>query len=190
VAEFGTNVDEDLTLLDNRMKLLRTEYEQYFLGSRPREPQLLRGEVQKMVTTYANLPITSTRHRFRFNNLRARFFALRRHWDEILRRIEEGRYERHLFKADLRSREQAERRGGRAARPAEPAAPAGDDIFEAYVAARRACGQSVEGLTRQKLEAILRKQGEELRGKLGCTGVTFRVAVEDGQARLKARPVQ
>jgi hypothetical protein len=48
----------------------------------------------------------------------------------------------------------------------------------------------VEGLTRPKLEALLRKQEQELRAKLGCAGVAFRVTVEDGQARLKARPVQ
>ena len=105
MAEFGADVVEDLQLLDIKLKLLKNEYEQYFMGSRRREPSLLRGEVQRMVAYYANVHIRNTGYRFKFNNLRARFFSFRRHWDRILREIEEGRYERHLFRASLRERD-------------------------------------------------------------------------------------
>ena len=101
MGKFGADVAEDLQLLDVKLKMLKNEYEQYFLGSRRREPFLLRGEVQKMVSYYANVPIRNTGYRFHFNNLRARFFAFRRHWDRILREIEEGRYERQIFQANL-----------------------------------------------------------------------------------------
>ena len=131
VAEFGTNIDDDLQLLDVKLKQLRLDFEQYFLGSRPREPSLLRGEVQKMVAYYANVPIQNTALRFRFNNLRARFFIFRRHWDETLRKIENGTYERHLFKAELHERERAGRhkKGGEASpvasRPTSSSASSG-----------------------------------------------------------------
>ena len=84
MAQFGVDVIEDLQLLDVKLKMLKNEYEQYFLGSRRREPFMLRGEVQKMVAYYANVPIRNTGYRFKFNNLRARFFAFRRHWDRRL----------------------------------------------------------------------------------------------------------
>ena len=118
MAEFGSNIDEDLQVLDAKVKQLRLDYEQYFLGSRPRVPNVLRGEVQKMIAYYANVPIQNTALRFRFNNLRARYFSFRRHWDETVRKIEDGSYERNVFKANLHERERAERRGGAgAARP-------------------------------------------------------------------------
>jgi hypothetical protein len=189
MAQFGTHVDEDLVVLDAKIKQLRNEYEQYFLGRRTREPYLLRQEVAKMVAYYANVPIQNTGYRFRFNNLRARFFALRRHWDLTLRKIEEGRYERHLFKAKLHERE----------RPGEepPAAPgqaasgaAGEDLFERYVSAREACGQGAQGLTREKLEALLDAQAAAIRTRFGCAEVRFRVVVEDGKAKVRATPVR
>ena len=189
MAQFGVDVVEDLQLLDVKLKMLKNEYEQYFLGSRRREPSLLRGEVQKMVAYYANVPIRNTGYRFKFNNLRARFFAFRRHWDRILREIEEGRYERHLFRANLRERERAD--------PSSSPRPGADsekkereDVFESYLAAREACGQSTSGITRKKLDALMEKQAAQLTGKLGCQEVKFRVVVADGKAKLKVSPVR
>jgi hypothetical protein len=188
----GTDIEEDLNLLDARMKMLRNEYEQYFLGSRKREPQLLRGEVQKIITYYANVPIRNTGHRFKFNNLRARYFAFRRHWDDTQRKIEDGSYERHRFQAELHERE----RGIGAAEPAaakKAAAPAArndlDQLYEAWIAARAATGQGTGGITREKLAAQLEQQTKTIRERFGAGEVRFRVVVEDGRAKLKASPV-
>jgi hypothetical protein len=188
----GTDIEEDLNLLDARMKMLRNEYEQYFLGSRKREPQLLRGEVQKIITYYANVPIRNTGHRFKFNNLRARYFAFRRHWDDTQRKIEDGSYERHRFQAELHERE----RGIQSAEPAAPgkaAAPAGrndlDQLYDAWIEARAATGQATAGITREKLAAQLEQQTKTIRERFGAGEVRFRVVVEDGRAKLKASPV-
>ena len=189
MAQFGADVVDDLQVLDVKLKILKNEYEQYFMGTRRREPFLLRGEVQRMVSYYANVPIRNTGYRFKFNNLRARFFSFRRHWDRILREIEEGRYERHIFQANLRERERTERLGSRppgaSSKKAEP-----DDVFESYVSARMACGQGTTGITRKKLDALMQKQSAQLRAKSGCREVKFRVVVEDGRAKLKVSPVR
>jgi hypothetical protein len=188
MALLGTDIEEDLNLLDARLKQLRVEYEQYFLGARKREPQLVRGEVQKIISYYANVPIRNTGHRFRFNNLRARFFALRRHWDETQRKIEDGRYERHHFQADLHERER-----GVTSESAEPSPPPArdelDDLFEAWVEARTQVGQPTAGLSRQKLAAQLEQQTAAIRERFGTSEVRFRIVVEDGRAKLKATPV-
>jgi hypothetical protein len=193
MAEFGTNIDEDLQLLDARVKQLRLDYEQYFLGSRPRPPTQLRGDVQKMVAFYANVPIQNTALRFKFNNLRSRFFSFRRHWDETMRKIEEGSYERHVFKAVLHEKERAERRRyGAPAAPKEAPAPAAadGDLFSAYVAAREQCGQGSKGLTPEKFQQMLKTQESAIRDKYGCQSVRFRVVVEAGKTKLKASPVK
>ena len=189
MAQFGADVVEDLQLLDVKLKMLKNEYEQYFMGSRMREPSLLRGEVQKMVAYYANVPIRNTGYRFKFNNLRARFFAFRRHWDRILREIEEGRYERHLFRAKLREQERPDR--PESARPGAGSEQAErEEVFESYLAAREACGQSTAGITRKRLDALMEKQAAQLSTKLGCREVKFRVVVTDGKAKLKVSPVR
>ena len=184
MAEFGTDTVEDLQLMDIKLKQLKNEYEQYFLGSRQREPSMLRAEVQKMFAIYSNRPIQNTGNRFKFNNLRARFYAFRRHWDATLRKIEDGSYERHVFKANLRVKEPA---------PTPKAASKGgeakgsSDLYEAYVSAREACGQATQGITQEGITKLLRQQEQQIRAKLGCEKVRFRVVVEDGKAKLKAR---
>jgi hypothetical protein len=190
MAQFGIHVDEDLQVLDNKIKQLRNEYEQYFLGGRKREPQMLRQEVTKMVAYYANVPITNTGHRFRFNNLRARFFTLRRYWDLTLRKIDEGRYERHVFKANLRERDRGGERPEAKASGARAAGAESEDLFERYVSAREACGQGVGGLTREKLETLLAEQAAAIRSRFGCQEVRFRVVVEGGKAKVRAKPVK
>ncbi len=182
MAQFGNDIEEDLKLLEVKIKQLKNEYEQHFLGSRPREPSVLKAEVQKMIALYAQVPIQNTGFRFKFNNLRARYFSFRRHWDETVRKIEQGTYERHVFKANLNQG----RRVGATERPTA-ARPQGD-IYEAYVAARQACGQDVASLDRQKLTALLAKQEQAIRAKYGCAGVDFKVVVESGKAKLKAIP--
>ena len=192
MTPLGTDIEEDLMLLDARLKQLRLEYEQYFMGGRKREPQLLRGEVQKIISYYANVPIRNTGHRFKFNNLRARFFAFRRHWDDTLRKIEGGSYEKHRFQAELHERE---REAAGATPSAEPvaAAPPDDElerIFRAFVDARESTGQGSSGLTRERLGAQLEQQAATLRQRFGVAEVRFRVVVEDGRAKLKATPVR
>jgi hypothetical protein len=194
MAELGADTETDLQMLDVKLKQLRMEYEQYFLGVRKREPQLLRGEVNKVVAYYANAPIRNTALRFLFNNLRARYFTHKRLWDETCRKIEEGSYERHLFKADLHDRERAAKRAKQSATAAS-GGPAGaangeDALFAEYVGARGATGQGTGGLTREKFAALLRQQEEAIRAKFGAAKVNFRVVVEEGRAKLKATPVK
>lgn len=187
----GTDIEEDLILLDNRLKQLRMEYEQYFLGSRKRSPTLLRGEVQKIITYYANVPIRNTGHRFKFNNLRSRYSTFRRHWDETERKIDEGTYERHLFQANLHERERNAKKAApeKSRAPAEAAGKDLDGIYAAWLEARTATGQATAGLTREKLAAQLEQQTASIRERFGVGEVRFRVVIEDGRAKLKATPV-
>ncbi len=194
-------VEDDLQILDAKIKQLRLDYEQYFLGARPREPVVLRGEVQKLITYYSNVPIQNTGLRFKFSSLCARYLTLRRQWDVCLRKIEDGTYERHVFKADLHARKSAQPieqptprttaapRGNRASDPLA-ASGVGDDVYGAYVDACRSVGQELGGVTRERLERVMTQQRETLRKQLGCSDVQFRVVVERGKAKLKASPVQ
>ena len=183
-------IDEELRMLEFKLAQLKRDYDQYFLGNRPREPAQLRGEINKSVIELTNTAIKNTASRFKFTSLCSRYQAFRRQWDETLRKIEAGTYERHRFKARLHGHE------AEAAAPAAgPAATArgaeGDGLYDAYVEARRSCGESVKGLTREKLDGILSQQRDALRAKFGAAAeFRFRVQVEGGKARLKASRVK
>jgi hypothetical protein len=175
-------LEELLQALDRKLSQLRRDYDQYFLGARPREPALLRGEVQKQIVILTNQPIQNTALRFKFSSICSRYQAFKRQWDETLRKIEAGTYERHRFKAKIHGVGEA---GAGIKAPA--AKPAADDLFESYKDARLACGQNVKGLTRDKLDGVIERQRAQLRKKYGDdANFSFRVAVERGKVRLKA----
>ena len=177
------SVEEELQVLGAKINQLRREYDQYFLGSRPREPVLLAGEVRTTMARLTNTSFQNTALKFKFSSLCSRYQAFNRQWQDNLRKIEQGTYERHVFKADLHSRERAQSR-----RSAEPeSARREDEIYSAYVEARRACGQDTDNLTPAKLQAVLKKQERAFRDRYGdAADVRFRVVVENGRAKLKA----
>jgi hypothetical protein len=180
------SIEEELRLLDFKLAQLKRDYDQYFLGNRPREPVQLRGELNKAVIKLMNTAIKNTATRFRFSSICSRFQAYRRQWDETLRQIEAGTYERHRFKARLHAHPPEDSAASPIAAP-QPAPAGGDDLYQRYVDARLACGENVKGLTRDKLDKIVQKQRAELRAKYGeGAEFQFRVKVEDGKVRLKA----
>jgi hypothetical protein len=174
-------IEEELRILDFKLTQLKRDYDQYFLGTRPREPVLARNDVNKSIVKLTNTPLKNTAARFKFSSICSRYQAFRRQWDETLRRIEAGTYERHQFKAKLHSR------SGPGPAQAADAPPQADDLYQSYVDARLACGESVKGLSREKLERVIQRQRAELTEKFGGKAdFTFRVAVEGGKVRLKA----
>ena len=180
MAKIGGDITQDLQVLDVKVKQAKFEYDQYFLGHRPREPVLVRGEVQKIIAYWSNLPINNTAMRFKFNSLCSRYFTFRRQWDEISRKIEEGTYEPHNKRARRREKMTAE--------PAPKQTSSDDEICDAYLEARSSCGQGE--VDRAKVNALLEKQRSALREKFGCKDVKFRVVVEGGKTKLKATPVR
>jgi hypothetical protein len=181
-------IDEELRMLEFKLAQLKRDYDQYFLGNRPREPVQLRGEVNKTVIELTNTAIKNTASRFKFTSICSRYQAFRRQWDETLRKIEAGTYVRHRFKAKLHVHEGD---APSAAAPAASAHGAESDLYDAYVEARRNGGESIKGLTREKLDGILTQQRDALRAKFGASAeFRFRVQIEGGKARLKASRVK
>ena len=182
----ASTIEEDLHELDRKLKQLKLDYEQYFLGTRPREPVLLRGDVQKLIHLFTNTPIQNTGLRFRFNSICSRFQAFKRQWDDTLRKIEAGTYQRHRFKADLHDKQRFADAQQQLDADAGNAAPGGS-LYDDYRQARATCGQGTSGLTQQKLDKVIEKQTAQLRQRFGeDANFRFRVVVEDGKAKLKA----
>ena len=121
----------------------------------------------------------------KFSSICSRFQAFKRQWNDTLRKIDDGTYARHRFKAKLREHDRVA-----TAEPAAGGPSDGHQLFDAYVAARRSCGQDVKHLSPEKLDAILSEQREVLRKHHGSTDFRFRVVVEDGRAKLKASRVK
>jgi len=186
-------VDEELDELDQSLKRLRVEYDQYFLGILKRPPEVLQGRVQKVITKYSNQNLRKTHQKFRFNQLNSKYQIHRQQWGRTMRQIENGTYKGHLFRARLHERERGiSDATPNPARAPEPTARPGaiDKLFEALVAAKRRAGDSAPAPDREKLSAIVKKQTAALKQKHPGAKVKFRVAIEGNKAKLVASVVK
>src|SRR3989304_7341072 len=85
---------EDLDILDTKISKLKVDYEQYFAKILKREPTALRDEIDRIILKYSNQPTTNTSLKFRYSTLTAKYTSYKQFWNRILRRIEDGNYER------------------------------------------------------------------------------------------------
>lgn len=211
------DIQKDLDALDKRLSDLKITYDKYFLGMERFEPIQAREDVGRMIIELSGRFIRNTGAKFRRDSLKSKFLSYSRYWDRILKQIEEGTYKGHKVKAELHERERLEKEAAKAAReaarngtatentatlespngaarPAAPmaaAAPRRDPvqtILDQFVAAKRKAGESADGLTRDKMAAVIQQQSAALKAKYNCKSVEFRVVVENGKAKLKAIP--
>jgi len=105
---------EEIQQLEARLNELRVAYEKYFAGVEKIEPARLRDEVQRMVRRVGTFYIGNTGLKFKRDTIIAQFNTLSQHWNRILKQIEDGTYQRDIFKMRLKDRE----RGGSSLPPA------------------------------------------------------------------------
>ncbi len=177
-------IPEDLALFEQSLSELVIKYEQYFLGMEKREPLKLLAVVEGCVRKYANVSIVNTMHKFKYNTLVARLCSYKQYWNRINRLIEEGKYSRDRFKLAMHQ--------GKS--PAVPPAPAPQpdpevsSLYRQYIEARKACNLPVDSITPATISAALKKQIPAIVSKYGCDKVEFKVVIEAGTPKIKARP--
>ena len=177
---------KDIDALVVELEKLRLAYEQYFLGFERVEPQKLRETVVGLIRKYSSAAIKNTAARFRFQQTVARYNVYTTYWDRVLREIEEGRYQRDVFRAKIH--ETARREPASSAPKKDSPRDMVAELFETYVAARKAAKEGVDGLTLEKFRKTVVTQVEVIRKKTGAPGVHFRVVTEGGKAKIKAIP--
>ena len=179
------DLEEELKQLDQYITRLRVAYEQYFSGVLKREPLDIRAKAQKIITRLMNQPPRNSGHKFRFNQLNAKYQIYRQLWGRIIRQIEAGTYRGHSFRSKLHDESPADTSARKA--PASKPAAGIQDLYTALAAARRKTGEVGSELSPEKLARIVRQQTEALRKKHPKGKIRFRVVIENNRAKLKAR---
>lgn len=183
-------INEDINQFEKLLNELIIKYEQYFLGIEKREPLRLLVQVERHSQSYLSGGITTSSLKFRYNSLVARFITYRQYWTRIIRLMEEGKYSRDRFKMKIHEREREQ--AAEAAAPAAPTPPAEsgiDQLFQQYLEARATCHLPVEGISPEMITAAIEKQRPLIIERYHCREVEFRVVIEDGKPKIKARPV-
>lgn len=176
-------IAEEIALFEDKLNELVRKYEQYFLGLEKREPIKLLDEVERTSRQYAGTNIVNTMVKFRYNSVVARLNSYKQYWGRINRQIEEGKYPRDRYR--MKAHEQAY-----STYPPQPATPDPDldAVFQQFIDARRICDLNTDGISPELMKTTIEKQRVTLQKKHNCMEIEFRVVIEDGTPKIKARP--
>lgn len=182
---YPMGIPEDISEFEQSLNELQIRYEQYFLGLEKREPLKLLQTVERQARKYTGVQIVNTMLKFKYNTLVAKFNTYRQYWNRITRLIEEGKYSRDRFKMEMHQLQ--------GSLPTEKPSTGKsvaevDRLYNEFMEARKACNLDITNVSKEIIISAVEKQRPALQNKYGCTDIEFRVVVEDGKPKIKARP--
>ena len=177
-------IQASIDRLDRDIQQLKIDFERFFTGNLPTPPEEFRTAVRQQIQNLRAKPMQALVDRFRLNTLEARFNTLN-----------------ELFNRRLREREE-----GSTGRPSRLAPPTQRryDPYQGIVVGEAPPPEAIQALYRELYEddapstgsnfrrfhTYLLGQMAAIRERSGCDEVSFRVASEGGQLKLKAKPVR
>ncbi|HRC86136.1 MAG TPA: MXAN_5187 C-terminal domain-containing protein [Thermoanaerobaculia bacterium] len=177
-----TRPNNEIDRVANTLEELRIEFERYFNGASPIPPLELRDRIGRILRLLRERRGGTAVDHFRLSQLEARYNSYVELYNRRLRDREEGRVPRPIPISPSRPHFDAEQGVVLGDSPAP----------EAVAALYQALHHSGDGV-RFNLESFgryLASQLAAIREKTGCQEVQFRLVREDGQTKLRARPVR
>ena len=195
-------IDEDLSALERDIRQLKIEYDMYFGGGRKRPPTEIEWRIELIVKRYGERGgDMKFGQRFRFSNLAQTYAKYKDVFRKRLASREEGKVQRH-FGAAAKAIE-AERARAQAATDAAASAEAAkvfrvvctapekeadkvEQLYEAFVRAKKAAGEEMGKMTHAGFNEFVRKKTKDLQKQKNCHEVEYVIETVDGQVKLKA----
>jgi hypothetical protein len=189
------NFERELRTLEEALRRLNTEYDAFLYGTSAKPPIQNRKAVEEMFRRLNTVESMPSAERYRFSTLQGRYSILIDRWERLQGEKEAGRRPGlygHFREAPAASAPPPgspnaalpasvqERRG---AVPVESER----DLFERYVAAKRARGEDVSGYRLEGFLEGLERERRKVRDRLGEGDIVFEVTERDGRVRLVAK---
>jgi hypothetical protein len=181
----------DLRVLEEALRRLNAEYDAFLYGTAAKPPIPNRKKVEEMFRRLNAVESMPSAERYRFSTLQGRYAILTERWDR------------------LQGEKEAGRRPGlyghfREVGPSPPSPNAGPptsvqekhravpgaserDLFERYVAAKKARGEDVSGYRLEGFLEGLERERRKVGERLGGGEIVFEVTERDGRVRLIAK---
>jgi hypothetical protein len=195
-------IDEELGTLERDIRQLKIEYDQYFGGGRKRPPTEIEWRIDQLVKRYAERGgELKFAQRFRFNNLSQTYAKYKDIFRKRTAQKEEGKIQRHFgaaakaieaARAAKQGEEQAAAAGGESktfritCSEPERETEKVDQLYQAFVRAKRTAGEETEKLSRSSFNEFVLKKTKELQKQKKCRDVEYVVEMVEGQVKLKA----
>ncbi|HYO16201.1 MAG TPA: MXAN_5187 C-terminal domain-containing protein [Thermoanaerobaculia bacterium] len=177
-------ISEAIDRLGRDIQQLRVDFERFFNGALPFPPEELRNRIQAQLRQLRNANLSTAVDNFRLGDVEARFNSYNELFNRRLRDREEGRHPQAALPAPPSSRRYDPEKGILVGDRIDP--EAAEALYHGLASGP---GDSPK-FDLDSFQTYLVKQAAAIRAKTGCSEVQFRLAVEDGKTKLKARPVQ
>lgn len=198
-------IDEELAGMERDIRQLKIEYDMYFGGGRKRPPTEIEWRIDQMVRRYTERGgELKFGQRFRFSNLSQTYAKYKDIFRKKLALREEGKVQRHFGAAAKAIQEERARNQVPPKEPGnEPANAAAkafrmvcsepekegqkvDQLFEAFLEAKRSAGEETAKLTRSNFNEFVRKKTRDLQTQKQCRDIEYVVETVNGVVKLKA----
>lgn len=198
-------IDEELAQLEKDIRQLKIEYDMYFGGGRKRPPTEIEWRIDQIVRRYSERGgDLKYGQRFRFSNLSQTYAKYKDMFRKKLAQREEGKVQRHFGAAAKaieaeRARSQPPPEEDASAASAEAGKPFRivcsepeketqkvDQLYEAFLNAKKTAGEETAKLTRAGFNEFVRKKTKDLQKQKQCRDVEYVVEMVDGSVKLKA----
>ena len=188
--------EKDVNELEDRVNILKKNYDLFLAGIIKLEPYKGREELGKWIRSHTASEITNSSLRFKYNSLIQKFNSFNNYWDRMVKIRDEAR-----GRLSARAAAQTPPATAPTAPAAKPApAPNGfvfqsleakdleakaRKVFDDFTAARQKTGEGA-GPDFSRFKTTIEKRLQELFDRAPGSEVEFKVAVEQGKVKLKA----
>jgi Zn-dependent oligopeptidase len=196
-------IDEELSVLEDQLRRLKIEYDMYFGGGSKKPPTDIEWKVKNLLKKYSDGHRMNYAQRFRYTTIQQRYALYNALWQQKLLIKEEG-YRRPqdavLGIQGLRTDEEHEAQKAlkhhgpvTEERPFSMAFSDASDskqvesLFQALTEARNKTGEK-SAANLDSFKKFVKQKTAQLRKEYGCKVVEYTVELQNGQAKLKARP--
>lgn len=180
------NVRAELDRYANLIDELKVHFEQYFSGISPTAPDKQHNEVKRMRRLLATAPFKNSEMNFRYQTLENRYNTYRSYWERVLRAREAGTYQRDIYKAELRDRQEAHARYVKT--DEGKAVEHFDELYRSYCAALQEVNGKSIVVDKGKFRDTILLRAKEMRARSNKVSADLSLSVEvrDGKVRLVA----
>jgi hypothetical protein len=186
--------ERELRVLDEALRRLTAECDAFLYGSVSKPPTSTRKHIEEMVRRLNASESMSSAERYRFSTLQGKFSTLTERFERLLAEKEAGRrpglyghFQAHGWASPAPPGPNAEKPASvieeRRASPAD----SDRDLFDRYVAAKKARGEDVSGYRLEGFLEGLERERRKVRERFGESDIAFEVAERDGRVRLIAK---
>ena len=188
VGEYEPTPDEQLTRLEEDIRRLKIEFDQFFNGAVKRPPYDTKGRVETLVKRLSDDRTLSYAHRYRLNSMASRYNAFRELWRRTMQGREEGRDSGSAARATAKEEAVAAfKKTNFVCDDAHKDVELVKNIYSTLLEAKKACGEPTEDFSFPRFHRLIASQADGLKERLGCEKVSFSIDVEGGHVSFKAK---